>query len=49
MYEDFIVNYNYVVSPLNATRDSLLVKTTTKEGYYYIDETKTNVFIKPDL
>lgn len=27
----------------------MLVRTTTKEGYYYIDETSTNVFVKPDL
>lgn len=38
-----------MVNPLNSTRDSMLVKTTTKEGYYFIDETKTGVFIKPDL
>lgn len=27
----------------------MLVRTTTKEGYFYIDESKTNVMIKPDL
>lgn len=49
MYDDFVVNYAYVVDPLLSTRDSLLVKSTTAEGYYYLDETKKNVFVKPDL
>lgn len=49
MYEDFIMNYYYVVDPLNSTFDSMLVRTTTREGYYFIDETATDLFIKPDL
>lgn len=49
MFDDFILNYNYVVNPLNVTRDSMLVRTTTKEGYYYIDESNTNIFITPAL
>jgi hypothetical protein len=49
MYDDFIMNYHYVVDPLNSTRDSMLVRTTTREGYYYIDETSTDVFILPPL
>lgn len=49
MFDDFIMNYHYVVSPLNDTRDSMLVRTTTREGYYYIDETSTGVFITPAL
>jgi len=39
MYDDFILNYNYVVDPLNGTTNSMLVRTTTKEGYYFIDQT----------
>ena len=49
MYEDFIQNYHYVVNPLNGTTDSMLVRTTTREGYYFIDETSTGVFITPTL
>lgn len=49
MFEDFIENYNFVVNPLNTTRDSLSITTTTKEGYYYIDTANTSVFITPDL
>lgn len=37
------------MNPLDANRDSMLVRTTTKEGYYYIDETSKGVYIKPDL
>ncbi|CDW89223.1 UNKNOWN [Stylonychia lemnae] len=49
MYDDFIQNFNYVIDPLNGTTDSMLVRTTTKEGYYFIDQTSKDVFIKPDL
>ena len=49
MYDDFILNYNYVVDPLNGTTNSMLVKTTTKEGYYFIDQTAKDVFITPPL
>ena len=49
MYEDFIQNYYYVVTPLNSTTDSMLVRTTTSDGYFYIDQTNTGLFITPDL
>lgn len=49
MYDDFVENYNYVVSPLNSTRDSLTITTTTAEGYYFMDTYNTSLFIKPDL
>jgi hypothetical protein len=47
LFEDFIQNYHYVVSPLNETRDSVFVRSTTKEEYYYVDESPA--YIKPDL
>ena len=38
MYDDFILNYNYVVNPLNSSIDYIMLKSTTKEGYYYVDQ-----------
>ena len=49
MFEDFIMNYYFVVTPLNSTFDSMLIRTTTREGYYFIDETAVDLFITPAL
>jgi hypothetical protein len=49
MYNDFVNNWGYVVDPLNNTADSLIVKTTTSNGEYYIDAASSGVFITPDL
>lgn len=49
MYEDFVQNYYYVVDPLHATKDSIRINTTTKEGYYFLDTANTSVFATPTL
>lgn len=49
MYDDFIINYNYVVSPLDDNRDTLTINTTTKDQYYYYDTANVGVYITPAL
>lgn len=49
MYEDFILNYNFVVDPLDKDADSLKINTTTKDWYYFYDTANTNVFVTPAL
>ena len=48
MYNDFINNYKYVVSPLKLVTDSLIVRSATSDGYQ-IDEAVDDVFITPDM
>ena len=48
MYNDFINNYKYVVSPLKVVTDSLIVRSATNDGYQ-IDEAADSVFITPSM
>jgi hypothetical protein len=47
--ETFTQNYFYAISPLNEIRDSIVIKTTTKETIYYIDTADKGVFVTPEL
>lgn len=47
MGSDFLMNYDSVL-PLNDSV-SLSVTTTTDKTYYYVDQTTTGIFVKPDL
>lgn len=49
LMETFVQNFAYIVSPLNPTKDSLNITTTTREGIYYLDTANSNVFIDPEL
>jgi len=37
IFDDLVQNYYYVVTPLNSTRDSLKIWSTTADGYYFVD------------
>jgi hypothetical protein len=47
--DTFVQNYNYIVSPLNETKDSIVITTTTKEGIYYMDTANSGVFVSPEM
>jgi hypothetical protein len=49
MLDDFMMNYFYIKDPMDSYNDSIGIRSTTSEGYYYIDETRTNVFATPTL
>jgi hypothetical protein len=49
MYNDFINNWGQVIDPLNKITDSLIVRTTTSDGGYYIDEMAQGVMVTPAL
>lgn len=49
MYDDFINNFGYIVDPLDSVTDSLIIRTTTSDGLYYVDEAASSVFITPSL
>jgi hypothetical protein len=49
MFDDFVMNYYYIKDSYDSSSDSIGIRSTTKEGYYYIDETKTNIFATPTL
>lgn len=49
VFDDFMMNYHYVVYPFNATNDSLSVWSTTADGLYLIDGTTTGIEVTPEL
>jgi len=49
LYEDFVRNYEAIVSPLDDEEDSIKLYTTASNGYSFIDQKVTGIFPTPSL